>query len=377
MLHAIFWLSFACVVYTYVGYPVILALAARWRCRPVRLADAPAPAVSILIAAFNEETNIRRRVREFLHVLDDWPSDGEILIVSDGSTDRTADLVRQNPDPRVYLIELTENRGKAHALSLAAARATNDVLILADARQHWDAVSLARLVEPLSDPSVGAVSGELIMESAPGVLEGVGLYWRLEKQMRAWESRWHSTVGVTGCIAAVRRELFRPIPAGTVLDDVYWPLRVVMQGRRVVYCRAARAYDRSTSEVAGEFRRKVRTLAGNLQLISLLPAAFLPWRNPVWFQLVSHKLARLLAPWALIGLLATSVVLDDGPSRILLAFQAVAYSLALVGLTFGSTRLRLPTTAAAFVVLNAAATVALWVWLTGRVATVWQKQRYG
>lgn len=377
MLHAAFWLSLACVGYTYVGYPLILVLAARWRCRPVRHADVPAPTVSILIAAYNEEINIGRRVREFLRALDDWPSAGEILIVSDGSTDRTADLVRQHSDPRLRLIALTENRGKAHALSLAADHARHEVLVLADARQRWDAASLERLVQPLSDPEVGAVSGELVMESAAGVLEGVGLYWRLEKRMRVWESQWHSTVGVTGCIAAVRRTLFRPIPTGTVLDDVYWPLRVVMEGRRVVFSRDARAYDRSTAEVSGEFRRKVRTLSGNLQLITLLPGAFLPWRNPVWFQLVSHKLARLLAPWALIGLLATSIALDDWPSRTLLALQAAAYSLALIGLISGSTRLRIPTTAAAFLVLNAAATVALWVWLTGRVTTVWRKQRYG
>src|SRR5438132_2819396 len=116
-------------------------------------------------------------------------------------------------------------------------------------------------------------------------------------------------VGATGAISALRRELFRPIPAGTIVDDVYWPLQVALQGFRVVLDPRALAYDRLPERTRDEFRRKVRTLSGNLQLVARLPETLLPWRNPVWFQFVSHKLLRLVVPWALLGLLATSALL--------------------------------------------------------------------
>src|SRR5207248_2251639 len=132
-----------------------------------------------------------------------------------------------------------------------------------------------------ADPEVGAVSGDLTLTSA-GVLGGVGLYWRFEKWLRKKESRLWAQVGVSGSISAVRRKLFRPIPRGTILDDVYWPMQVVLQGYRVVHDSEACAFDRLPPRPGDEFRRKVRTLAGNIQLLTLLPALLLPWRNPVW-----------------------------------------------------------------------------------------------
>ncbi|GIW87709.1 MAG: glycosyl transferase [Isosphaeraceae bacterium] len=376
MLSILFGLSLACVAYTFAGYPLLLAVVTRWRSRPFQLRPAPPPTLSVILAAYNEESNIGRRVAEFRRLLEQWPAASELLVVSDGSTDRTAAIVRAECDERIRLIELPQNRGKAHALSRAAQQARHEILVFADARQRWASDALERLVEPFSDPTIGAVSGELILESAPGVLSGVGLYWRLEKQIRAWESLWHSCVGVTGCIAAVRRELFAPIPTGTVLDDVYWPLRVVLQGRRVILHRPARAFDHSPAAVTGEFQRKVRTLAGNLQLIQLLPSAFLPGRNPIWFQLISHKLCRLLAPWALMVALITCAMLPGWPSRLLLGCQLAGYALALIGLHGRFGRFRLPASAAAFLVLNAAATAALWVWLTSNGSIGWSKQRY-
>ena len=122
---------------------------------------------------------------------------------------------------------------------------------------------------------------------------------RYERWLRHNEGQIGSVVGVTGAISAVRRELFRPIPHGTILDDVYWPLQVAMIGYRVVRDPRARAYDSLPERAGDEFRRKVRTLAGNLQLLARLPGALLPWRNPIWLQFISHKVLRLLVPWAL------------------------------------------------------------------------------
>src|SRR6185369_1680383 len=129
----------------------------------------------------------------------------------------------------IRVLELPERKGKADALTQGAAMAANEILVFADTRQRWDRNALSLLLENFADSRVGAVSGDLVVESAPGVLQGVGLYWRCEKWLRKKESQVHSMVSVTGAICAVRAALFRPIPEGLILDDVYWPLRVAMQ----------------------------------------------------------------------------------------------------------------------------------------------------
>jgi cellulose synthase/poly-beta-1,6-N-acetylglucosamine synthase-like glycosyltransferase len=215
-----------------------------------------------------------------------------------------------------------------------------------------------------------------MLESSPGVLAGVGLYWRFEKLVRRAESRLDSMVGATGAIAAVRRGLFEAIPPGTLLDDVYWPLRVVMRGYRVVHDSRARAYDRLPERVRDEFRRKVRTLTGNFQLLARLPGALLPWRNRIWGQYLSHKVFRLLLPWALLVLLATSAVLPGPFYAAAFWAQAGFYGLALAGLSRAGSRLRLPSAAGSVVVLNAAAWLAFWKWALGQACLTWDRVAY-
>jgi cellulose synthase/poly-beta-1,6-N-acetylglucosamine synthase-like glycosyltransferase len=263
------------------------------------------------------------------------------------------------------------------ALSEGCRAARHDIIVFADARQRWAADAMQRLLENFADPSIGAVSGELVLEKSSGIMAGVGLYWRFEKWLRRSEGRVHSTVGVTGAISAVRRELFRPIPAGTILDDVYWPLSVVLQGFRNVHDERAIAYDRLPEQAGNELRRKVRTLSGNYQLLSRIPAAMAPWRNPIWLQFLSHKLLRLVVPWALLGLLAGCALLEAPVYRIMFWGQAAAYCVALAGLAPKiSTRFRLASAAASFLVLNFAAWLAFWVWISGRAGKSWVKVTY-
>jgi cellulose synthase/poly-beta-1,6-N-acetylglucosamine synthase-like glycosyltransferase len=236
-----FWLLVGLIAYAYLGYPLLLALLAQW---PRRRPAAPAPPprwVSIVVAAHDEAAHIARRLDELADMLTASGVEGEIIVVSDASTDRTAALARAFRKAAVRVLELPVRSGKAAALSAGCALAGNDILVFADTRQAWSPDALRLLLENFSDPKNGAVSGELIVGAEPGILSGVGLYWRYEKWLRTQESRLHSTVGVTGAICAVRRELFRPIPRGTILDDVYWPLQVAMQGHRVIHDRRARA----------------------------------------------------------------------------------------------------------------------------------------
>jgi len=373
-----FWAGLACVVYTYAAYPLALALLARWRGRPVRRDERfERPSVSIVLAAHNEESVIGRRLSELGSLLETSSLRGEIILVSDGSTDQTAEIGRTYAGEILRVLELPENLGKAAALNEGYALARHEILVFVDARQTCGPASLERLLENFADPSVGAACGDLVLEAAPGVMAGVGLYWRFEKWLRMTESRLHSSVGLTGSICAVRRELFRPIPPGTILDDVYWPLQVVMQGARVIHDDRAHAYDRLPERTENEFRRKVRTLAGNFQLVTHLPSVLLPWKNPIAWQFVSHKLLRLLVPWALLGLFLTSAMLPGTVYRVAFWGQVWFYLIGLVGFTkTGGNHFRLTSAIASFLVLNTAAWFAFWVWALGRANRSWRKVNY-
>jgi cellulose synthase/poly-beta-1,6-N-acetylglucosamine synthase-like glycosyltransferase len=375
-LEIIFWCSVALVAYTCVIYPLLMALIARLRPDQHRCGDFDG-SVSIVLAVHNEEAGIVGRLEELTTLLAASGREGEILVVSDCSTDATVELARRFTERGVRVLELSTNVGKAAAMSRACAAATCDILVFGDVRQRWANNALDKLLRNFADARVGAASGELVVESRPGVMAGVGLYWRFEKWLRQNEAQVHSTVGVTGAICAVRRALFRPIPAGLVLDDVYWPLRVALQGYRVIHDRAAIAFDRLPDNPRDEFRRKVRTLSGNFQLLVRIPQALLPGFCPIWFQFLSHKILRLAVPWALLLMLASCAVLDGPLYRVLLVCQLLGYGLGIFGLWSAvGARVRLSAAAASFLVLNTAAWLSFWIWITGQSSKSWRKVRY-
>jgi cellulose synthase/poly-beta-1,6-N-acetylglucosamine synthase-like glycosyltransferase len=363
------------VLYPYLLYPLLLVVLAWLRPRPVRRGMNGPRTVSFVICAHNEEKTIDRRLWELIDILQSTGIKGEIIVVSDGSTDQTAMLALRHDSRFVRVLELPTRAGKGEALSRGVALARNVIVVFADVRQSWAPDALELLLENFADPSVGAVSGDLVVVSGPGPMSGVGMYWRYEKWLRRLESTIGSQVGVTGAISAVRRELLRPIPVGTLLDDVYWPIAVALQGYRVVHDSRALAYDRLPERPRDEFRRKVRTLAGNFQLMTRLPRALVPWRNPIWGQFVSHKLLRLAVPWALVGLAACSVFLGGPLYLNAAAVQAAVYILALVGLLTDRGG-RLTVASASFAMLNAAAFAAFWIWIAGRADQSWRKVSY-
>jgi biofilm PGA synthesis N-glycosyltransferase PgaC len=389
----VFWLSVAAVAYVYVGYPALLHLWARLRPKPLRIADCglrndcgsaesainpqsavrdPQSAVrdvSIVIAARNEGARLPARIDNLLNL--DYPaSRRQIIIVSDGSTDDTLDVLARYR--RSVDAVAVPPGGKALALNAGVAQATGELVVFADARQRFAPDALRQLVVPFSDRAVGAVTGELLLDAespcrrsgtdrrtadrragvragAPDrrederrrtlrstIADGVGLYWRYEKQLRRLESTVASTLGATGAIYAIRRSLYQPLPADTILDDVLTPMRVVLAGYRTVFNDRARAFDRAAADADTEARRKIRTLAGNYQILSLEPRLLLPWRNPVWLQYVSHKLGRLAVPYAMLAIFSSSIVLAavSGPVSFYgaaLIGQVIFYLLAGVG----------------------------------------------
>jgi biofilm PGA synthesis N-glycosyltransferase PgaC len=362
---ALFWLCLLLVGYTYFGYAVWLLLCVRLHRRPIQKGSF-LPSISIVIAARNEEVNLPAKL-ENLRLLDYPPELLQIVIVSDGSTDRTASLLREQANQLVSIL-LDESKGKANALNEAVKCSTGDILVFLDARQTVDANAVSELAACFADPEVGAASGELLLEAAPGLpsADALGIYWKIEKVVRKLESASGSVVGVTGAIYAVRRELYTEIPPGTILDDVFVPMHVARTGKRVVFQPSAIARDRIFSEKGKEFSRKVRTLTGNYQLLRLAPWLLSP-ANPLLFRFISHKLLRLLVPLLLILMLVASAMSRGPFYRAAFWLQILFYVLAAFGaLSPPARRFKPVAIANTFVMLNAAAALAFYNFLARR-----------
>lgn len=360
------------IAYTYVGYAAWLWLLARLRPWPV-LRARQEPHVSIVMVVRNEERWLESKLRNLLE-LDYPPERCQIVVVSDGSTDRTEAILREHTsNPRVQVVMNQLSRGKACGLNDAISVAGGEVIVFTDARQKIESGAIRLLMENFADPEVGGVSGALMLGDPElgEAAQGMGLYWRIEKTIRQLESESSSVVGATGALYAVRRELLPFLPEGTILDDVYIPMQVVRKKKRVVFESRARAWDRPDLGAEREFGRKVRTLSGNYQLVQLEPW-LLSGGNPVRFEFISHKLLRLAVPFALVALLVASMVLPGGLYRSALALQGVFYGLSLLAwLRWSHGPLaRVADAAFTFVVLNGAAAVAFVNFLTGRKA-VW------
>lgn len=329
------WLFLVLIVYTYVGYPLTLFMWSKFKNRPVVKKDIE-PGVSVIIAAWNEEDVIYQRVENLLQL--DYPHEKiEILIGSDGSEDKTEEIIRSFNNPRIKLMPFTQRRGKVSVLNDVVAHASHEILVFADCRQTFAKDAIRRLVRNFSDIDVGCVGGELLFSDVrEGTGKGINLYWKYEKFMRSCESDIHSTIGATGAIYAIRRELFKAIPVDVVLDDMYTPLSIIRQGLRVLYDASARAYDKVAENPKEEAARKARTLYGNYQIYGLFADLFLPWKSPVAVQFFSHKVLRVLAPFFLILVFLFNVSLADqsGIYALLLWAQSIFYITAFVGAVF-------------------------------------------
>ncbi|HLI33433.1 MAG TPA: glycosyltransferase family 2 protein [Terriglobia bacterium] len=362
----IFWFSFALAVYAYMGYPFLMYLRSRWRPRPVRSAPI-LPSVSIVMAVRNEALTLPDKLKNLASL--DYPRDRfEVIVVSDGSTDATNEILENAACASMRLLLLEQHEGKASALNRGMEAARWEIVVFTDARQLIERDALRNLVANFADPEVGCVSGELML-GEPGEDEksqGLGLYWRIEKLIRQWESNSGAMVGATGAFYGARKELLAPLPIGTLLDDVYQPLQIARRGKRVIFESRARAWDRIAPSQR-EFRRKVRTLTGNYQLLQLAPW-LLTRSNPIRFEFVCHKLLRLLVPFALIAMLASSLMLSGPIYDLAVAAQLVFYGLAMLALLrprFGFLT-RVADVALAFLLLNTAAALAFVYFVAGK-----------
>ncbi|MEI6149172.1 MAG: glycosyltransferase [bacterium] len=385
------------LTYIYAGYPLLIWMCAKARARPVRKdAAATGMGCSVIIAAYHEGPVLSRKVESILESLARG-SIREIVIGLDGppaANDPTPEALAAIPRPwacrvsqderslpEVRVFVFPERRGKAAVLNDLVPLTSGDILVMMDARQAVHPAAIGELMANFADETVGVVSGELVFEnggapSEPGTAQqGVGFYWRYEKFVRCCEGMFRSVPGATGALYAIRRKLYSPIPSGTLLDDVAIPMQAVVRGGRCIFERAAVVYDVPSATAEQETLRKRRTIAGVAQLVRLYPEWLIPWRNPIWFEYVSHKLLRLISPLLLAGLFVFNLaLLDRAVFALIFAFQVVFYLSALAGMVAqrkggGAGCLGVPVM---FVALNVTTALAVWDALRGRYNAAWK-----
>ncbi|MBB3047838.1 cellulose synthase/poly-beta-1,6-N-acetylglucosamine synthase-like glycosyltransferase [Litorivivens lipolytica] len=367
------------VVYTYVLYPLLLGLVGR-RCNGNLQAVPAIPSVSILVVAHNESMCIAQRLENIFSLAYDL-NKLEVVVASDGSTDNTAEIASGFSQRGVKVIAFQTNRGKPTVLNRIVPTLKGEIVVLLDARQTLEPDALPIITEDFGDKTVGAVSGELVF-AAPdkdqGQMAGTGLYWRYEKYIRLNESRIDSVIGATGAFYAFRKDLFEPVPDDTLIEDVLIPMTITRRGYRVIFKQGATVYDALPSAPETEFRRKVRTIAGNFQLFHRHHWLLNPVKNRLWIQTISHKALRLVIPACLVAIFALNAVLLSGPIyQAMFSLQLLFYSAAGAAHLWPSLRSKSPLVSLAytFCLLNWSTVVGFYRYIRGQQRVTWRSQR--
>jgi cellulose synthase/poly-beta-1,6-N-acetylglucosamine synthase-like glycosyltransferase len=368
-----FWTSAALLGYVYVIYPALLGVLGRVAARPVERA-AIRPRVCVLIAANDEATVIEAKLHNTLRL--DYPRDLlDIVVASDGSIDGTNEIVRRFAT-RVRLLAFSPRRGKIATINEGMTHVTSDIVVFSDANTFLDRQAVRALVRNFADERVGAVSGDVALIGERAALgRSEDLYYRYERWVQRAESELGSMVGADGALYAIRRSLFVPAAADTILDDMVIPMSVVRAGRRVVYEPEARDVEQGSETAREEFSRKVRVTAGATQFIRRSDSAIPVTAGQVIFSLVSHKVLRWLSPFFVTAALICSIALaPTSPWYVgALAVQIGLLLLGVAGCSRTMRRLQLIAIAHYFCLVQAAAAVGFLRGLTGRQSVLWKR----
>lgn len=378
VLFAAFWVCLGGVAYTYVGYPcLIFAFSRLFGRRPTPpSSDANLPKVTVLIAAFNEEEFMQARLENAL--ASDYPPHRlEVVVATDGCSDRTVEIARGFADRGVRVLSYPVRRGKASVLNATIPHLSGDVVVLSDANTFMDPKAVRRLVRWFADPQVGSVCGRLILTDPETGSNADGLYWKYETFLKRCEGRLGALLGANGGIYAVRRDVYAEIPPDTIIDDFVIPLEAKLRsGCAIVYDSSAEAWEETPARLRAEFGRRARIGAGGFQSLQLLWRLLSPAQGWVSFTLLSHKVMRWVCPFLLIGLLVSNLLLWAQPGYLgFLAAQALFYLLA-AAMAFVPPKvrvlkpLRLTTM---FAGMNLALLLGFWRWLSGRQSGAWSR----
>ncbi|PWH11785.1 MAG: glycosyltransferase family 2 protein [Anaerolineae bacterium] len=339
----LFWFAVLFILYVYFGYPLLVALLARFRpAQPPALKELPS--VTLLIAAYNEEKVIASKLENSLAL--DYPRQKlQILVAADGSSDRTPDIVRQFEAQGVELNYIPERNGKMAAIVRAMPRARGSIVVISDANNMYNEQAIRELVKPYGDPKVGATTGaKLILEDERQLSFAEGFYWKYESWIKENETRLSTCTSAVGEMLSIRKELFQPPTRKIVNDDRYTVFNLIRRGYRVYYTPAARSYETVSKTAKDEIVRRTRMVAGAYQTVAMA-GELLPFNRPlVLWQVISHKYLRAYVPFAMILALISNLALVVFPPKagsfwqlaypfnvIFLALQAGFYGLAVFG----------------------------------------------
>lgn len=312
ILEAVFWLCAAVVIYHYLVYPPLIWLLARWFGRadvPAEMKDQDLPVISVLISVYNEQAVIQGRIENLLKL--DYPREKlDIVIASDGSSDRTVEIARQFPNQGVRVLDYRQRRGKTAVLNTAIATLTADLVVLSDANTFFEPSAARHLTRWFVDRSVGVVCGKLVLVDSHTGSNSDGMYWRYETFMKISEGKLGALLGSNGAIYAIRRGIFPTIPGGTIVDDFVIPLLAKLNTDcQIIYDQEAVAHEEIAPEIKDEFRRRTRIGAGGYQAIGLLWRLLNPRHGWIALSFFSHKVLRWFCPFFLIGTLICSGLL--------------------------------------------------------------------
>jgi cellulose synthase/poly-beta-1,6-N-acetylglucosamine synthase-like glycosyltransferase len=383
----LFWISAFLIVYSYFLYPCILFalysiaqirrdwqyLSGRNDRRIYALRQEELPSVSLVIAAYNEQRHLPDRIINIRNL--EYPRNKlEVIIVSDGSDDRSNEILSGATDEQIRTILLPSRKGKANALNVGVAQATNDILIFSDAATLFAPDSIQKLVRHFSGPKVGVVCGLLKFKATAESQQTEGIYWKYETIIRLMEARFGATLTASGAIYALRRQCFQPISSETVIEDFVVPMRARQLGYSVIFDPEATGIEYAAPSVSGEFTRRVRLAVGSFRAMGELIRVRMNFMTRLAF--ISHKLLRWLVPFFLIALLLSNAFLVKSvPYRVGFLTQSLFYLWAVVGYMFREQmkRIRFGLLGYFWLAMNVAFLVGFWKYLFGRQDSAWKR----
>jgi cellulose synthase/poly-beta-1,6-N-acetylglucosamine synthase-like glycosyltransferase len=389
VLSLVFWITLSFIFYTYFGYPIIISLLAGIKKNP-EWSDGHTPLVTVLIAAYNEEKVIQKKIENTLAL--DYPKEKlQIIIAADGSSDQTVGIAKKFVDRGVLLNFIPERGGKMAAITRAMQFAAGEIVVFSDANNIYDSVAIKKLVSPFLDPTIGAAIGsKLIVEDGRSLSSAEGLYWKYDSWIKKSETTVGSCITAVGEIFAIRRILFNAPKANIINDDQYMLFDLLRRGHRAVYVPEARSYEYVSKSASDEQTRRSRMTIGAIQTISM-SASLLPLNRPVvvW-QIISHKYFRTYIPYAMFLALLSNIALvvirfqtqarlplflETPVAQIFLALQVVFYGMALLGnlIQFNGILGKLLYLPTFLVNSNFALVVGMYKFLTKEQAHLWKR----
>lgn len=343
-LKILFWAMLLIVFYTYIGYGILLYMIIQLKrlfagkpCEAVLPADSELPTMTLMICAYNEEDVVAEKMENTLAL--DYPRDKfRIMWVTDGSNDRTNELLRAYPE--VDIVFSPERRGKTAALKHGLRELQTRYVAFTDANTMINRGALKEIARLFKDPTIGCVSGEKrVVAKREGEMaaEGEGLYWKYESTLKRWDSELYSAMGAAGELYAIDPKLVREVPDEALLDDFMMSMYIVDDGHRIAYTTEAYAQEYGSANIIEESKRKRRIAAGGLQSIWWLRRMLNPLRQPlVAFQYISHRVLRWsLTPVAMVIMLAVNIALVTMKAgtfyTVMLILQLLFYLMAYAG----------------------------------------------